>query len=436
MPVALKKILILSYYFPPCDLAASQRAYSWYSNLHKHGYYPVIVTRKWERPIVDYRDIHYPTSKDIEIEKSAHGEIHRLPFVPGWRDSLMISKRQSTLKGALRRFLTLGHELLERYSSSIVPFNNLYQHARSLLRSDDDFYTIIVTVNPFILLKFGHQLSKEFNIPWLADYRDDWTTSDWKGDKNPTEEVFNALNRSSEKKWSSSASAISTVSEHYANKLSNFTGRPAHVIYNGFNESELQPSQPTSKPSDKFTIFYNGSLYERQNIFEFLAVYKRVVDKIGSRYKFNLLFQGLNYLPAQSQKVNSAMQGYEAFCETSERIDRESLLKLQNSCQLLLLIGYRGIKGMISTKVFEYLASGKRILFYSSENREISDILTDTGTGLICQNDDELEQTLIELITLYFEDPSKYNEFQGSNLTQYTRENRTTQLARVLDGLQ
>ena len=42
-----KKVLILSYFFPPCNLPASQRSYGWATQLHEYGYHPIIITRNW-----------------------------------------------------------------------------------------------------------------------------------------------------------------------------------------------------------------------------------------------------------------------------------------------------------------------------------------------------------------------------------------------------
>ena len=66
----MQKVLIISYFFPPCNLTASQRVVSWAKYLHKSGYYPIIITRKWEKHVTSFDDCHYPTSKEVLIEDS------------------------------------------------------------------------------------------------------------------------------------------------------------------------------------------------------------------------------------------------------------------------------------------------------------------------------------------------------------------------------
>ena len=51
----------------------------------------------------------------------------------------------------------------------------IYLKAKELCRKKS-FDLILVTGEPFILFKYGHKISKEFGIPWIADYRDVWTT--------------------------------------------------------------------------------------------------------------------------------------------------------------------------------------------------------------------------------------------------------------------
>ena len=52
----MENVLIISYFFPPCNLTASQRAFNWAKYLKEFGYNPIVITRKWDQPIsVAYR---------------------------------------------------------------------------------------------------------------------------------------------------------------------------------------------------------------------------------------------------------------------------------------------------------------------------------------------------------------------------------------------
>ena len=82
------KVLILAYFFPPCNITASQRSFSWAKYFYRKGLYPVIITRKWERPVKVQSDGHYATTEGVKIEKFEHYEVHYLPYVPSLRDRI------------------------------------------------------------------------------------------------------------------------------------------------------------------------------------------------------------------------------------------------------------------------------------------------------------------------------------------------------------
>ena len=50
------RAVVLSYFFPPCNLTASQRAYGWAKYLNRNGYYPIIITRSWDVAILKPED--------------------------------------------------------------------------------------------------------------------------------------------------------------------------------------------------------------------------------------------------------------------------------------------------------------------------------------------------------------------------------------------
>ena len=84
----LKRILIISYFFPPCSLTASQRVLSWAKWLHKFGYYPVIITRKWEVKLKTLKDVSIPNSSGILHKNYKTYEVYYLPYKGNLRDRI------------------------------------------------------------------------------------------------------------------------------------------------------------------------------------------------------------------------------------------------------------------------------------------------------------------------------------------------------------
>ena len=65
----LKKVLVLSYFFPPCNLTASQRSLGWAKYLNKFGFYPIFITRNWEHHINGPEDMHHHSGNEIINEQ-------------------------------------------------------------------------------------------------------------------------------------------------------------------------------------------------------------------------------------------------------------------------------------------------------------------------------------------------------------------------------
>ena len=91
----IEKNTIISYFFPPCNLTASQRVASWAKYLSKSGFYPVVITRKWERHVQSFKDCHYTTTNETDIEKHDHYEVHYMPYKANLRDQFTYKKTNS-----------------------------------------------------------------------------------------------------------------------------------------------------------------------------------------------------------------------------------------------------------------------------------------------------------------------------------------------------
>ena len=134
----LKKILILSYYFPPCNLTASERVQAYALYLNEFGYYPVIVTRTWDIPINHARDEHKKSGRQILVEKRDNYEVHYLPFKPNLKNKLF-DKFTGTPLYFLYLIVAFIFNVGENFSSRFTPFLPLLNHCKKLLKADKDF---------------------------------------------------------------------------------------------------------------------------------------------------------------------------------------------------------------------------------------------------------------------------------------------------------
>src|ERR1035437_3990869 len=173
---ALKKIIILTYFFPPGNFAGSYRLFSWARYLHKFGFYPIIITRHWEKDQTDYAGISQ--KKEIEIQKHENYEVHYIPYNGNLRDK--IKAKYGSKVRLITKLLSLVELIFQNFFISIIPSRQLYFYAKEYLEKNHDVRYVLASGKPYILFKYGHHLKIQFPyIRWIADYRDPWNTHWW-----------------------------------------------------------------------------------------------------------------------------------------------------------------------------------------------------------------------------------------------------------------
>tara|TARA_B100001287_G_scaffold238699_1_gene212264 strand:- start:229 stop:1515 length:1287 start_codon:yes stop_codon:yes gene_type:complete len=425
----MKKILIISYFYPPCNLTASQRVHSWAKYLHKSGYYPVIITRKWEKHITSFDDCHYSTSNGIEIERNENFEVHYCPYISNLRDRLHTQKKLQPLK----KILSLFEIIFQNIWIALCPFKNLLSEAYKVINKEKDISAIIISGNPFIQFKFGYILCKKYKTPWIADYRDAWTTSTINNVNGNI--IFSLLNRYLklfEKRWTKTASYITASSEPIGKSIENLSKIKSMAIYNGFEPEEFLKYKDIKKHEDHFQIAYIGTLYNGQNISIFLEAYKRFVDNIKPKSK--LLFPGLDLDENQKKRISLLMDGYEDYYQTSLRIPKSEIFKIEKQSHLLLHVAWKGHSGIIASKIYEYIGSGSKIIIVPGDNNSIDKIVNTSKSGVIFNDIESTFDFLCE----------EYNSFKGgiaknyninNNSFLFSRENQTKKLSQILDEI-
>lgn len=430
----MQKVLILSYFFPPCNLTASQRAYGWALYLKRFGYYPVIITRNWDYPINNSLDLVKSSGKEIKIEKFDSYEVHYLPYQANLRDRLLRKTKKSWFIRLLGKSLTFLELLTQNFITRILPYSSLYRYSNHILSTNKDFKAILITGKPFTLFHFGTLLSKKNNVPWIADYRDDWTTCEITNKKSIIDKLLHFLEQKSEKKWLATASGFTTISEHYKNKIQAFIGINGHVIYNGFFENDFENITLDSSENNDFTIIYNGTLYPTQPVEKFLNVFKNWIDKNEIKQGVKLKFVGLAFDTVQSNRVKKAFKGYEKFLEITARINRPEVLRQQKQAQILLMLSHNNIKGIPSSKIYEYLAIEKPILVFPSDFDVLEEIVCSYNLGKIANTNEELKAYLNISYSNFIQN-RKPEVADKKYINTFNRIHQTKVLADIINGI-
>ena len=384
----MEKIIILSFYYPPCNLTASQRPFYWAENLHQYDYFPIVITRRWDHKIGDFFDIAKATPKEIVIDENQYRKVIYLPYIPSLKDKI-ITKFGSNRMILLRKMLSFFELFIQNFISFFIPYNNIYKQARQLLSEEKSIKHVLITANPFQLFFFGYLLKKEFpHINWIGDYRDEWTTSP-KYEINNSSTILKYLEKKSEKKWLSNASFFTYVNESYIHRIKSFLNIRGETIYNGFVELN---QQATKKSNDEILITFSGTLYNHQPIEEFA---KGVIlfHKKYPTAKIKILYLGADLMVGIKNKILSNYPDTPVV-EVTKRIDRVLANEILHQTDLFLMHPIIGMEGVVPTKVFDYMPYQKPIILCPNDHGAIEHTLNDTGLGIIIDQAEEVLQAL------------------------------------------
>jgi glycosyltransferase involved in cell wall biosynthesis len=426
----MKKILILSYFFNPCSLTASNRVSGFAKHLNSFGLYPVIITRNWDLPINTPEDVLKSTGNKLVHQKFDTHEVYFLPYTSSLRDRIFLSSKKSIIKKYTSKLLTVVTMLFELVSNRFIPYSNFYDFTLKYVQENKDIKALFTSANPFIQFKFCYLLHKKTGIPWIADYRDAWTTNKMAVQVRGINKALYFLQSKFEKKWCSTAAFFTTVSDNYVEQIGAFLNIPGHTILNGYDEPILCPE---FSPSDDFHIVHNGTLYYNQPIEDILQVMIEH-NAIDNNTKIHIHFPGLGFDPKQTMRVKQATIGYEKYVHITNWLPKQEVLELQENADLLLMLSYKGFKGIPSSKLYEYIGLEKNILHYPNDKDVIEEILKDTQLGLNCSNLDEVRKGIAELIQCKKENRS-FKKPNKNRVDFYARKKQTELLASKIHSI-
>lgn len=440
-----KKILIITYYWPPAGGPGVQRWLKFAKYLPDFGWKPVIYTPENPNyPLLD-ESLLKDVPKDIETVKTKIREPYQLAeklnksnkkFKAGQFD---VGKNQSW-KSKLSIWIRGNFFIPDARVFWVKPS---VKFLKKYLR-EHHIETIVTTGPPHSLHLIGLGLKKEFpGLKWIADFRDPWTEISYYKHLKLTK---NSDKKHRELEKSVFQNADITLATSYTD-AENFrkSGANAVCITNGFDlESESPKDQKPENDSsdnlsdfrtfglsDKFTLSYVGVLEQLRNpeiLWE--ALEEMVSENEDFKNNFQLKIAGriddkilekLESSPLQHSILNL---GYISHNKAVEEMENSLVLLITNFPQ-------ESSKGIIPGKLFEYLATGNSIISFGSKDSDVSKILEKTNAGKHFSYTEKTE--LKNYLSILFES-WKNEDLQSNpeNIEEFSRRNLTKKLAELL----
>lgn len=429
-----KRVLIITYYWPPAGGVAVQRWLKFVKYLPNYGWEPVIYTP--ENPEFFYEDksllkdipekakvIKRPIWEPYNIYKSLTGK-------KGENLGLGFANNEKSKNGALNKlFIWLRGNLL-------IPDPRIFWVRPSVkflcnYLKENPVDAIITTGPPHSMHLIGLKIKKRCNIPWIADFRDPWTNIDFYKELKLTRLADNIHHRLEQKVLKSSNQVI-VVSKQMKREFEELGCKNISVITNGFDFEDI----PTmlAPNNNNFTICYVGTMNSARNpltLWQALRLICSNDKEFASKLKIKIAGQ-IDSSVIDAIKNNNLEKHFEYL----GTVPHNKALELQMSSQVLLLVvnNTPNAKGIVTGKFFEYLAMGKQILAVGPTDGDLAEILQETNAGNIVDfNDfDGIKQLILKYYNLYKSGES--NTVKKAS-DKYSRKELTGKLAKILNEI-
>ena len=425
----MQPALIISYFFPPCNLTASLRLDSWYRYLPKYGIKPIVITRKWSEDFQSYADASKPILGDEEVQDSPDRCLIQVPYHGNLRDRLLSEHGYDKYR-LLRRLLSFREIIFQNYSLNVIPYRNIYDRARKYLREHPEVRTVIISANPYPLFFFGYKLKQEFpDLKWYADYRDDWSTRTLTRVHSFLGDLIHRLESRSERKWVHSAEAIISVSDLLTDRIGKFVDRPGFTIANGFFEEDFENLPGYSPDPAEFVLTYTGQLYASQDLKPLARCIERLVRDFRDEVDIKLRFIGTAYEEQTKKRIDEAFRPIIDHVQCFDRLPTRKAVEIENESDVLLAISYGEHKGIPGSKLYQYVAHGKPVLLYPNDHDVMESILEQCNVLFTAKDEEGLYTQVKALVERKKSDLPLVAEVGESAVKSFSRKHQAKLLA-------
>ena len=310
-----------------------------------------------------------------------------------------------------------------------VPF--ALKQARILIQSQP-IDALITTGPPQSTHLIGKSLKKHFNLPWIADMRDPWTKV-YYANQFPTTFIAKHINQKMEQSVLDQADRIVTVTPSMQAAFQQQTQTPCINIFNGFDPADFPQSAPTP-PTDSFLLAFVGNLMADQNPSVLWTSIQQARAE-NSMEKLKLLFVG-NVDRVVLNSIEEA--GLMDLVTLNAYVPHNEAVQFMNSSSALLLPINKGPagKGILTGKLFEYLAARRPILGIGPTDGDAAHVLTLTGSGHMLDFDDK--PGIMNTLLSYYHHWSQGTPaitINDAAIQQFNRKEQAKQMAALLDTL-
>ncbi|NRS88153.1 galactitol-specific phosphotransferase system IIB component [Flavobacterium sp. 7E] len=424
-----KKILIITYYWPPAGGPGVQRWLKFVKYLPDFNFQPIVyIPENPTYPIIDNDLLNQVSEKAIVLK-------HKI-FEPYQLASFFSKNKTKKISSGIipnqKKQSFLDKVFLWIRGNLFIPDARIFWVKPSVVYLekyivDNNIDTIITSGPPHSLHLIGLKLKQKTGVKWFADFRDPWTTIGYHKSLRLSKYAAKK-HKQLEKQVMNTADEIIVTSKTTKTEFQAITTKPITVITNGY---DVEPV--ISKALDtKFSLAHIGSFLSDRNP---IILWESIQELLAEIPTFKDDLQ-IKLIGAISQEVLTtiAQFGLNNYLNNLGYVSHSEAIEHQKKSQVLLLIEIdsRDTKSIIPGKLFEYMVSNRPIVAIGPKDSDFSEIITQTNTGVFFEytEKEKLKKVILEYYNLFLEGKLRSN---GVGLQQYSRKNLTKELVKLLN---
>ena len=423
----MKKVLIITYYWPPAGGSGVQRWLKFSKFLPENGWKPYIFTP--DSPAFDVKD--EDLLSDIHIET----EIWKTPiWEPYTLKEKLFGKSESSNAGIIQDKSSTKNTIMNWVRGNFfIPDPKVFWVKPSIKllskKIIEEGITHLVSTGPphsMHLIALGLKKQNP-DLKWVADFRDPWSELDLLNDFHLTKKSRQKY-RKLEQEVLSMSDVCLTVSETWVESFKVLGSRNVKLITNGFDEDDFVVKE---KENDKFIIGHFGLLNHLRNP---KKLWKTLHDLCDENPDFNEKLE----IRLSGNIDTEVLQNITQYFHLKNKVkvigylSHKDVLKEYNNSSVLLLLLFNSESGIgnYPGKLFEYFAAKRPILAFGPKESDTQKLMKKTKSGsYYTYSNENLKEDIFSL----FE--SKEQFVCSDEINNFTRKKLTKQLSDLLDKM-
>ena len=430
-----KKVLIITYYWPPSGGAGVQRWLKYTKYLHSFGWEPIIYTPTNPEVPVEDQSLFKDIPEGLEIIKTKIWEPYSSykRFVGRKKDDkikagFLSEKKTPSLTEKVSVWIRGNFFIPDARKFWIKP--SIKFLSKYLKNNPVD--AIVSTGPPHSMHMIALGIKQNLGIHWLADFRDPWTNIDFYHQLRLSK-YSDAKHRKMEMNVLQTADKLVTVSWNWAKSFEMLGAKSIEVITNGFDPDDFHEMK--YEKGGKFEILHLGSMNKDRNPV-------RLWEVLGELCQHNENFKNALKIIFVGQTDFTVFEALkkckiDSFVKKIDYMPHQEVLQLAGNATVLLLPlnDTPNVSGIVPGKIFEYLALRRPILCIGPNDGDSAKIITQCQAGnIVGFNDKEATKSVVEKLFGNFISGSN-QQTTSPEIDKYSRKILTGKLSKLLNEI-